>query len=198
NPKFVKLFLDEAKLAAGLDHPHIAHVYDMGMVEGSYFFTMEYIHGQDVRRTLRRTIRLGVEFPLDHAVQIARSVAAAMHYAHERRRADGTLLDLVQRDVSPSNVLISYDGAVKLVDFGVAKAATSSVKTRTGTLKGKISYMSPEQAKGAQIDRRSDIFSLGIVLWEMITTQRLYRGENDLQTLQLIIHEPPRRPSEVQ
>src|SRR5262249_62393703 len=142
--------------------------------------------------------RLDQQFPVDHAVQIARNVAAALHYAHERRRADGTLLDIVHRDVSPSNILVSYDGAVKLVDFGVAKAATSTVKTRTGTLKGKISYMSPEQAKGASIDRRSDIFSLGIVLWEMITTQRLYRGENDLQTLQLIIHEPPRRPSEVQ
>jgi len=197
NPKFVRLFLDEAKLAATLDHPHIAHVYDMGKVEGHYFFTMEYVHGQDVRTTLRRTARLNQKFPIDHAVQIARNVAAALHYAHERRRPDGSLLDIVHRDVSPSNVLVSYDGAVKLVDFGVAKAATSTVKTRTGALKGKISYMSPEQAKGSPIDRRSDIFSLGIVLWEMVTTQRLFKTDNDLATIQMIINSRPQAPSQL-
>jgi serine/threonine protein kinase len=197
NPKFVRLFLDEAKLAAGLDHPHIAHVYDMGTVDGNYFFTMEYVHGQDVRSTLRRTSRMGQQFPLDHALQIARNVAAALHYAHERRRPDGSLLEIVHRDVSPSNIIISYDGGVKLVDFGVAKAATSSVKTRTGTLKGKISYMSPEQAKGAPIDRRSDIFSLGIVLWEMVTTQRLFKADNDLATIQMIINSKAQPPSQL-
>src|SRR5262249_15119934 len=157
-------------------------------------FTMEYVHGQDLRRTLRRTARLGRQFPLEHAVNIGRNVAAALHYAHERRRPDGTLLDIVHRDVSPSNILISYDGAVKLVDCGVAKAATSSVKTRTGTLKGKISYMSPEQAKGSPIDRRSDLFSLGIVLWEMTTTQRLFKADNDLATIQMIVNANPIAP----
>jgi serine/threonine protein kinase len=195
NPKFVRLFLDEAKLAATLDHPHIAHVYDMGKVDGHYFFTMEYVHGQDVRTTMRRTTRLDRKFPIDHAVQITRNVAAALHYAHERRRDDGTLLDIVHRDVSPSNVLVSYDGAVKLVDFGVAKATTSTVKTRTGTLKGKIAYMSPEQAKGAPVDRRSDIFSLGIMLWEMVTMQRLYKADNDLATIQMIINSKAQPPS---
>ncbi len=197
NPKFVRLFLDEAKLAATLDHPHIARVYDQGKVDGHYYFTMEYVHGQDVRTTMRRTARVEQPLPIDHAVQIARNVAAALHYAHERRRADGTLLDIVHRDVSPSNILVSYDGAVKLVDFGVAKAATSTVKTRTGALKGKIAYMSPEQAKGAAIDRRSDIFSLGIVLWEMVTSQRLYRAENDLATIQMIINSKPQPPSQL-
>ena len=195
NPKFVRLFLDEAKLAATLDHPHIAHVYDMGKVDGHYFFAMEYVHGQDVRTTMRRTARLNQDVPIDHAVQVARNVAAALHYAHTRTRADGTLLDIVHRDVSPSNILVSYDGAVKLVDFGVAKAATSTVKTRTGTLKGKISYMSPEQAKGAPIDRRSDIFSLGIVLWEMVTRQRLFKADNDLATIQMIINSKAQPPS---
>jgi serine/threonine protein kinase len=197
NPKFVRLFLDEARLAATLDHPHIAHVYDMGKVDGNYFFTMEYIHGQDVRATLRRTARFEKKFPLDHTVLIVHAVAAALHYAHERRKPDGSLLDIVHRDVSPSNVLISYDGAIKLVDFGVAKAATSSVKTRTGTLKGKIAYMSPEQAKGSTVDRRSDVFALGIVLWEMITTQRLFKGDNDLATIQLIINSKPQPPREL-
>ncbi|MEO6776966.1 MAG: protein kinase [Kofleriaceae bacterium] len=197
NPRFVRLFLDEARLAATLDHPHIAHVYDMGKVDGHYFFTMEYIHGQDVRATLRRTARFEQKFPIDHAVLIVHAIAAALHYAHERRKPDGSLLDIVHRDVSPSNVLISYDGAIKLVDFGVAKAATSSVKTRTGTLKGKIAYMSPEQAKGATVDRRSDVFALGIVLWELITTQRLFKGDNDLATIQLIINSRPQPPREL-
>jgi len=194
NPKFVRLFLDEAKLAATLDHPHIAHVYDMGKVEGNYFFTMEYVHGQDVRAMLRRTVRQEQLFPLDHTVQIVHAIASALHYAHERRKPDGSLLDIVHRDVSPSNILVSYDGAIKLVDFGVAKAATSSVKTRTGTLKGKIAYMSPEQAKGGAVDRRSDVFSLGIVLWELLTTQRLFRTDNDLATIQLIINSKPPPP----
>ena len=197
NPKFVKLFLDEAKIAAGLDHPNIAHVYDMGLVDGNYFFTMEYVHGQDVRATLRRTVKTQRKFPLEHAVQIARNIASALHYAHERRRPDGTLLDIVHRDVSPSNVLVAYDGNVKLVDFGVAKAATSTVKTRTGTLKGKISYMSPEQAKGGTVDRRSDIFALGIVLWEMVTTQRLFKADNDLATIQMIVNANVQPPSEL-
>ena len=194
NPKFVRLFLDEAKLAATLDHPHIAHVYDMGKVEGNYFFTMEYIHGQDVRAMLRRTVRQEQLFPLEHTVQIVHAIASALHYAHERRKPDGSLLDIVHRDVSPSNILVSYDGAIKLVDFGVAKAATSSVKTRTGTLKGKIAYMSPEQAKGGAVDRRSDVFALGIVLWELLTTQRLFRADNDLATIQLIINSKPPPP----
>ncbi|HEY5946051.1 MAG TPA: serine/threonine-protein kinase [Kofleriaceae bacterium] len=197
NPKFVRLFLDEAKLAATLEHPHIARVYDMDRVDGHYFFAMEYVHGQDVRTTMRRTSQLGHKFPLDHAVQIAHDVASALHYAHQRTRPDGSLLDIVHRDVSPSNILVSYDGSVKLVDFGVAKAATSTVKTRTGTLKGKISYMSPEQAKGAPIDHRSDIFSLGIVLWEMVTMQRLFKADNDLATIQMIINSKAQPASQV-
>src|SRR5262245_32206977 len=113
NPRFVRLFLDEAKLAATLEHPHIAHVYDMGDVDGVYFFAMEYVHGQDVRAILRRAARTNVVLPIDHVVQVTRNVAAALHYAHERKRPDGTVLDLVHRDVSPSNILVSYDGAVK-------------------------------------------------------------------------------------
>jgi serine/threonine protein kinase len=196
-PRFVQLFLEEAKLAASLNHPNIAQVYDIGMIDGSYFFTMEYLHGQDVRSILQRTWRTGGRFPIEHAVQIARDVASALHFAHEKQRSDGALLGLVHRDVSPSNIIVTYDGATKLVDFGVAKTAASTVKTRTGTLKGKVAYMSPEQARGAQLDRRSDIFSLGIVLWEMVTTQRLYRSDNDLATLQMIIHQPARPPTSV-
>lgn len=188
NPRFVQLFLDEARLAAGLDHPHIAHVYDMGMIAGNYFFTMEYVHGRDVRSVLRETAQRKQRFSIELAVQITCAVASALHHAHERRHKDGTLLGIVHRDVSPSNVVISYDGAIKLLDFGVAKAAGSSTRTRTGTLKGKVSYMSPEQASGARIDRRSDVFSLGVMLWEMVATRRLFKAENDLATIQRIIN----------
>jgi serine/threonine protein kinase len=198
SPRMTQLFLDEAQLACSLDHPNIVRAFEAGNDGGTAFFAMEYLHGQDLRTVLHRAWTLGEQVPLELAVHIASHVAAALHYAHEQRRPDGTLVEIVHRDVSPSNVVVSYDGAVKLLDFGVAKVATSSVKTRTGTLKGKISYMSPEQAKGSRIDRRSDVFSLGIVLWELVTTQRLFRGENDLQTLQLIINEPLRRPSELQ
>jgi serine/threonine protein kinase len=194
--KYISLFCDEARLAASLNHANIVQVYDIGLDSGNYFFAMEFLHGQDVRSILHRAWREGEKMPIRFAVQIATQVAAALHYAHEMKRPDGSVVDIVHRDVSPSNIIVTYDGAVKLLDFGVAKAATRTVKTRTGTLKGKISYMSPEQAKGAPVDRRSDIFSLGIVLWEMVTTSRLFRGENDLATLQQIINVPPKRASE--
>jgi serine/threonine protein kinase len=196
--RMVQLFQDEAKLAASLEHPNIVRVHDIEHAGKDHFFAMEYLHGQDVRTILHRAFRTGTRMPLHHAVAIARQVAAALHYAHDKRRTDDTLLDIVHRDVSPSNVIVTFDGGVKLVDFGVAKTTSSTIKTRTGTLKGKIAYMSPEQARGMPLDRRSDIFSLGIVLWEMVTTQRLFRGENDLATLQLVINQAPRKPSEVE
>jgi serine/threonine protein kinase len=196
--QFVELFMNEARIAAALDHPHIAHVYELGRVEGSFYLTMEYVHGQNVLSTLRRTAQLGKELPIDHAVHIGRCIAAALHYAHERRRSNGELLQIIHRDVSPANILIAYDGAVKLVDFGVAKARTGgSGQTRTGMVKGKISYMSPEQAKGEPIDRRSDVFALGIVLWEMVTMQRLFKRENELAALQAVIHDRAGPPSQL-
>lgn len=191
HPRFVQLFLDEAKLAASFDHPNIVQVYDMGRVDGHYFFAMEYVHGQDLRGILRRSDRTHQLTPIEYVVQISRALASALHHAHERRRPDGTLRDIVHRDVSPSNVLVSYDGAIKLADFGVAKATTSTQRTRTGTLKGKVGYMSPEQARGLTIDRRSDIFSLGVVMYELVAVRRLFKTDNDLATIQSIINNPP-------
>src|SRR5262245_65856484 len=134
------------------------------MIDGSYFFTMEYLHGQDVRSILHRSWRTGDKLPIENAVQIARNVASALHFAHEKQRSDGALLGIVHRDVSPSNIIVTYDGATKLLDFGVAKTTASTVKTRTGALKGKVSYMSPEQARGAQLDRRTDFSCSAAVL----------------------------------
>lgn len=196
NPRFIRSFLDEAKLVAGFDHPNIAHVYDMGMADGSYFFTMEFVHGVDLRTLLRRCHRERLPLSIALRVSIARNIASALHYAHERRGPDG-MLDIVHRDVSPSNIIVSYDGVPKLIDFGIAKAASSTIKTQTGALKGKVSYMSPEQARGAPIDRRTDVFALGIVLWEMVACRRLYKSDNEMATIQRIIYEPPPSPRTV-
>ena len=144
---------------------------------------------------LHRLEKAGRLLPIEHVVLVARAVTSALHYAHDRCGPDGSSLGIVHRDVSPSNVLVSYEGTVKLLDFGVAKAASSTVQTRTGSLKGKVAYMSPEQAKGAAIDRRSDIFAAGILLWEMVARRRLFKADNDLATIQLIIHQDPPAPS---
>jgi serine/threonine-protein kinase len=194
NPKFVRAFLDEAKLVAGFDHPHIAHVHDMGTADASYYFTMEFVHGVDLRTILKRSRRDRSPLPLEHIVLIIKNIASALHYAHERRGVDGRPLGIVHRDVSPSNIIVSYEGAPKLIDFGIAKARSSSMKTQTGALKGKVSYMSPEQAKGTPIDRRTDVFALGIVLWELIANRRLLKGDNEMATIQRIINEPVGSP----
>ena len=196
---FVRMFLDEARLAAQLQHPNIAQVYDIGKLGDSFFFTMEYVHGETVRALLQRSHALRSPIPIGSVLVIAAGAAAGLHHAHERNGLDGKPLGIVHRDVSPSNLMASYEGSVKVVDFGVAKAAHRSQETRSGTVKGKISYLSPEQCRGNPVDRRSDLFSLGIVLWEMLTTERLYKRATDFEAMAAIVseHVPPpssRRP----
>ena len=185
--RFIRMFLDEARVAANLHHQHIVQVHDIGESAGEYFIAMEYIHGEDVRTILSSASKSRAHVPLGHAIALVSAAAAGLHYAHERRGTDKRPLGIVHRDVSPSNILVGYDGSVKVVDFGIAKA-TMRQETRSGGLKGKVSYMSPEQCKSDEIDRRSDVYSLGVVLYELATTTRLFKGENDYLVMDQIVN----------
>src|SRR5687768_2221412 len=144
----VSMFLDEARLAASLHHTNIVQVHDIGQERGEYFFAMDYIHGEDLRKMLTELSRQHTMMPLEHVVTIVLAATAALHYAHEHRTPDRKPLNIVHRDVTPGNIIVGYDGTVKVVDFGIAKAALRSQETQSGTLKGKIAYMSPEQCMG--------------------------------------------------
>ena len=180
--QFIGMLIDEAKIAVQLNHGNIAQTFDLGRVGDTYYITMEYVDGADLYKILRRGSEMDVEMPLDICAFIAKEVASALDHAHRKRDHTGKPLGIVHRDVSPQNVLISYSGEVKLVDFGIAKATMKARQTAVGVIKGKYYYMSPEQAQGEKIDHRSDIFSAGIVLYEMIAGQMLYL-EEDLQRL---------------
>jgi TonB family protein len=183
---FITMFADEAKLAAQLNHPNIIHIYDLGKVDNSYYIAMEYVEGRDLRSILKTGAEHGLPLPAELALFIASKLAAALDYAHRRKDYEGRDMSLVHRDVSPQNVLISYEGDIKLCDFGIAKAASKSSQTQIGALKGKLQYMSPEQASGKTVDRRSDIFSLGSVLYEMLTGEKLFAGDSDLTILEQV------------
>jgi serine/threonine-protein kinase len=187
DPRFVQMFLEEARLAASLHHQNIVQVHDVGEQDGEYFFAMEYVHGEDLRKLHAQAARRKEQIPLEVVLAIVMAAAAGLHHAHEQRGPNLEPLDLVHRDVSLANILCGYDGSVKLLDFGLAKAAMRSVKTRTGSLKGKAEYMSPEQCMGRPLDRRSDLFALGIVLYELITARRLFKAANDFMSMSAIV-----------
>jgi serine/threonine protein kinase len=196
NPSFVNMFLNEARLAATLHHPNIAQVYEIGQEQGEFFFAMEYVHGEDLGRLVATAQETGVAISLDCALTLASGLCAGLHHAHEKASPEGKPLGVVHRDVSPTNVLVSYDGAVKLVDFGIARAGGTSPST-TG-LKGKISYMSPEQCRGrAALDRRSDVFSIGTILYELTTGRRPFVDETEYGVLQQIVTHDADPPSTV-
>src|SRR4051812_15112558 len=182
DPEFVQMLVDEAKLSVQLTHANIVQTFDLGRVDEQYYIAMELIDGIDLYKLLRRASEHEIDFPFEVAAFIAAEVAMGLDYAHRKRDSKGRPLKIVHRDVSPQNVLMSTDGEVKIVDFGIAKAALRGRQTAAGVIKGKYYYMSPEQAWGDPIDARTDVFSTGILLYEMIVGQMLYL-EEDLETL---------------
>lgn len=183
--EFIDMFIAEAKLAARLSHKNIVQIYDFGKIGQNYFIAMEYVPGKDLRTILRRCHTKNISLPPALAVYICKEVACALNCAHNQKDNNGKSLNIIHRDISPQNILISYDGEVKVVDFGIAKAESHS-KTSTGVLKGKLSYMSPEQAWGKAIDQRSDLFSLGICLYEILTGEKLFKGDTEINTLEKV------------
>ncbi|HEY5610746.1 MAG TPA: protein kinase, partial [Thermoanaerobaculia bacterium] len=186
NEEFVTMFVDEAKLAAQLNHNNIIHIYDLGKIASSYYIAMEYIDGADLKTILKRGEERGHPMTIEIALFVASKIASALDYAHRKRDFHEKELGLVHRDVSSQNVLISHEGDIKLCDFGIAKAASKASHTQAGALKGKLQYMSPEQAWGRPIDRRADIFALATVLFEMLTERKLFVGDNEMSILEQV------------
>lgn len=181
---FIAMLVDEAKLLVHLNHPNIVQVYELGREGETYFIAMEFVEGVDLRQLQNRLKSLGRSMPPEIACAIVVESLKGLHYAHDRCLKDRGRLDIVHRDVSPQNILLSFEGEVKVTDFGIAKAMTQTHETQTGVLKGKYAFMSPEQAVGASLDARSDLFSTGIVLYELLFERRLFAGKNDLETLE--------------
>lgn len=188
NKDFTTMFIDEAKVAAQLSHRNIVHIYDLGKIENSYFIAMEYMEGTDLRKVIHEAKEKNEKIPIPIGLFIASQVASALDYAHNKKDPEGKPLNIVHRDVSPQNILISKDGEIKICDFGIAKAASKASHTRAGSLKGKLQYMSPEQAWGKLVNFKSDIFSLGIVLYEMFTGKHLFEGDSELSILEKVRH----------
>ena len=189
--QFVDMFLNEARLAARLDHPNIVSIFDLGEANGNYFIAMEFIDGPSLRAAAKRALERGERLPIPEIVKIVSMAAAGLHYAHDLAGPDGKPLGLVHRDISPDNILVHRNGAAKVVDFGIAKAADSGAFTRTGTLKGKVAYMPPEQLRGDPLDRRADVFALGVVLYEMLAGQRPWSGDSDVSLIGKIMTDEP-------
>lgn len=194
---FREMFLDEARLAARLNHPNIVDTFEVGDHHGNYYIAMEYLEGQALNKILRAAIKQRMPLPPQMCARIAADALAGLHAAHTLADYDGSPLGIIHRDVSPHNLFVRYEGHVKLVDFGIAKAASGSTETEVGVLKGKVAYMAPEQASGEGIDARADLFAMGVVLWEMITLKRLFPGENAAATLHKLLTEPIPLPSEI-
>lgn len=193
---FLQMFVDEARIAGSLRHPHIVQIQELGEIEGVFFISMEYIDGIDLARVIKIRRALQQPIPVELVIEIGICICRALDYAHNECDPDGRPLQMIHRDVTPHNILISKKGECKLTDFGIAKAAQNIAETAVGELKGKISYMSPEQAEGVQLDMRSDIFQVGIVLYEMLTLQKMFEGNSDqsiLNKIQNAQFEPPRR-----
>jgi serine/threonine-protein kinase len=181
DPDFVKMFVDEAKIAVRLTHPNVVRILDLGRVGEDYYIAMELVDGRDMRAVQKRLDERTESIPHAITAHIAMKACEALHAAHTTEGPGGKLLGLIHRDVSPANVLVSFEGEVKVADFGLAKAAGRATQTSVGVVKGKLAYLSPEQAKGRDVDHRSDVFSAGICLWEWLAGRRCYEGRTDIE-----------------
>lgn len=186
SPEFVQMLIDEAKIAVMLSHGNIAQIYDLGKVADDYFIVMEYVEGKTISQIMKRLRSLGQEMSIPAAVYLCLEIAKGLDYMHRKTDDEGHELHIVHRDISPQNVILSTAGTVKIIDFGIAKAKTKISTTDSGILKGKFAYMSPEHAEGEKLDYRSDIFSLGIILFELLTNQRLFKGKTNLDTVKKV------------
>ncbi|MEZ4360700.1 MAG: protein kinase [Kofleriaceae bacterium] len=195
--EFIKMFIDEAKIAGQLQHANICQIFELGRIEGAHFIAMEYIWGKDLLQIQNRLRKVHRSMPVDMACFMLAKVCEGLDYAHRKRDPMGRPLEIVHRDCSPQNVLVSYEGEVKVIDFGIAKAAMRNSRTMAGVLKGKFGYMSPEQVRGLPLDRRSDIFALGTMLYECLTSDRLFQGETDFSTLEKVRNVDIQRPSAI-
>ncbi len=175
--RLVGAFIDEAKLAAFLHHQNIIQIYDFGCMEGTYFIAMEYLFGKDLKNITDKSRRENLELSLENALYLVSKVCAGLDYAHKLKDFHGKPLNIIHRDVGPQNIFVTYEGQVKVIDFGIAKAASQNTKTLTGAIKGKVAYMSPEQAEGREINHQSDIFSIGIMFYELVTQRRMFNGD---------------------
>lgn len=194
-PDFINMFLDEARIASMLDHPNVVHISEVGRAGDEYFLAMELVQGKPLAALLQQGEKTRTPLPHSLAALVVAYAAGGLHYAHQLTDASGNLLGLVHRDVSPQNIMISFEGSVKVIDFGIARALGRLGDTNSGSLKGKLGYMGPEQARGEAVDRRADIFSLGVVLWECVAARRLFLRENELATLRAVVYEPIPSPS---
>ncbi|MDQ3264887.1 MAG: protein kinase [Myxococcota bacterium] len=184
--EFITMFIDEARISVQLNHANIVHIHELGKYDETYFIAMEYVAGRDIRTVLELYRKRQERMPVAQAVYLASKMCEGLDYAHRKKDARGQDLNIIHRDISPQNILCSYEGEVKLIDFGIAKAANRSQKTKAGILKGKFGYMSPEQVRGLPIDRRSDIFAVGVILYEMLIGEKLFVGESDFSTLEKV------------
>jgi serine/threonine-protein kinase len=189
-PDFIAMFLDEARIASMLDHPNVVRINEVGRTDSEYFLAMELVQGKPLASVLQQAERAKTPLPHSLGALIVANAAAGLHHAHQLTDAGGHMLGLVHRDVSPQNIMVSFEGSVKVIDFGIARALGRLGDTSSGSLKGKLGYMAPEQARGEPVDARADIFSLGVVLWECVAGRRLFLRENELATLRAVVYEP--------